>query len=113
MGVRSFGFFFRSARSNGLARAVSHCGVAVRNISLKIPPAPFKRNLFLRITVTFLASMLREVTKPASTKAMKSVRKLDRFFSKRGKVKGPGQQLDRAAERKEALVLMAIAFLFL
>jgi len=46
---------------------------------------------------------------------MKSVRKsgFDRFFNKRRKGKGPADPRDRANERKEALVLLAIAVLFL
>jgi len=45
---------------------------------------------------------------------MKSVRKaeFERFFSKRRKEKEPADRRDPADERKEALVLLAIAFLF-
>jgi hypothetical protein len=46
---------------------------------------------------------------------MKSVRNagFDRFFSKRRNEKGAAKQWGHAAEHKEALVLLAIAFLFL
>jgi len=51
-----------------------------------------------------------------SSQPMKSVRKsaFDRFFSKRRKPRTPvAEQKENAAERKEALVLLAIVFLFL
>jgi hypothetical protein len=46
---------------------------------------------------------------------MKPVRKsgLDRFFNQRRKAARPAHQRDRADERNEGLVLLAIAFLFL
>ena len=46
---------------------------------------------------------------------MKSVRKsgMDRLFYKRRRAKGASDQRDNADERKEGLVLLAIAFLFL
>jgi hypothetical protein len=43
---------------------------------------------------------------------MKSAKELDRFVSKRGKEKEASPQRDRSDERKEALVLLAIAVLF-
>ena len=57
--------------------------------------------------------MYRKGREPLAT--MKSVRKPEfgRFFNKPRKVKGAARQRDRAAERKEGLVLLAIAFLFL
>ena len=46
---------------------------------------------------------------------MKPVRKsgFDRLFSKRRNAKGAAEQPEKADERKEALILLAIAFLFL
>jgi hypothetical protein len=59
MGVHCFSI--GHGGSNGLSAVLSAfadgCGVGTYNISPKILPPPFKRNFFLRITVTFSASM--------------------------------------------------------